>query len=236
MADSRKSESELGEALVLLTHDLKNPLAAVLTNLGFVAGSLEDDDAREALVDAKLACESLQRLIANLELVARETAGRVSLLPIDPTPLDLASIVDDVVLRQREQANGRRLRIDWEGGKPVYARAERDLVLRAVENLVANAIQCAPAGSAIGIDVSASGAETRITIRDSGPVVPASLREGLLTPGGQAASKGRPEARYGRGLGLFAADIAARAGGGRIEMGGDGGRSALAIVLPRHEE
>ena len=238
---------QLGELLVLLAHDLKNPLAAVLTNLGFVAGVLRDleaeqdaaslDDSREAIVDAKLACESMQRFVSNLELVAREATGRVSLAPTDPTPLDLVGLVDEVVGRQRETANGRRLRLIVRAEQRVYARADRELVLRAADNVLADAVQHAPAGSEVTIEVrAASDAEARIEVRDGGPIVPPALRAVATTSAGQSLAKGRPELRYGRGIALHAASLAASASGGRLEVGEADGRSAMGIVVPLHRE
>jgi K+-sensing histidine kinase KdpD len=251
LSDEAKRAVELGEVLSLLAHDLKNPLAAVLTNLGFVTASLDDTDeavradAKEAMVDVQHACESLQRFVANLELIGRAASGRVSLLPYE-TPLDLGSVVDEVVDRQRESAIGRRLRVRITPRETtVYARGDRDMVLRAAENLVANAIQCAPAGSDVDVavearEVASTGGpnikDARITVYDQGAVIPAELRETIATPSGQVLAKGRPEARYGRGLGLYAAAIAASFTGGRVEYGEHEGKSALSLVLAHHEE
>ena len=241
---------ELGEVLALLAHDLKNPLAAVLTNLGFVGGVLDDlagegetdravSDAREAIVDARLASEALQRFISNLELLARDASGRVSLIPAEATPLDLHGVVDEAIGRQAESARGRRVRLEARvRTTPCHARAERDQVLRAMENLLADAVQHAPSGSEVVVDVGLGpGArEASITVLDRGPIVPPELRAQVLELGGQLLAKGRPELRYGRGLALLAARLAATVAGGRIEVGEAEGRSALSLVLPRHVE
>ena len=243
MPEDARRTAELGEVLSLLAHDLKNPLAAVLTNLGFVTASLDDPDeavradAKEAMIDVRHACESLQRFVANLELIGREASGRMS-LPPDESPLDLGSVVDEVVDRQRDAALGRRLRVRIRPRQvTVYARGDRDMVLRAAENLLANSIQCAPSGSEIEVAVeTAPCAQARITVLDDGAVIPPELRAVISTPGGQVLAKGRPEARYGRGLGLYAAAIAASAGGGRVEYGDREGRSALSLILQHHVE
>ena len=240
MSDERR---ELGEMLVLLAHDLKNPLAAVLTNLGFVTSVLRDfdddalTDSREALVDARMACESMQRFCSNLELLAREATGRVSLAPMDPTPLDLVSIVDEAVIKQNEAAQGRRLRFTVNAPERTYARADRELVLRATDNLLSDAVQHAPSGTEITVDVSAQGeTEAAIVVRDAGPIVPANMRAQVATPTGQSLAKGRPDLRYGRGLALYAASLAAIAAGGRVEIGEADGRSAMSLVVPLHRE
>lgn len=246
--DADAARRDLGEVLSLLAHDLKNPLAAVLTNLGFIAGVVEDldegaadvpalGDAREAIVDARLACDSMQRFVANLELVARDAAGRTSLAPDDPTPLDLVGLVDELARKQHEVALGRRLNVVVEPAKPTYARADRELVLRAVDNVLSDALQHAPAGSTVTIVVGSRGPrESKVEIRDSGPVVPAEMRAQVGTAAGQILSKGRTELRYGRGLALYAASLAASLARGRLEIGEAEGRSAIAVVVPRHED
>jgi signal transduction histidine kinase len=236
---------EIAEVLVLLAHDLKNPLAAILTNLGFVRGFVgelegggEVDDAREAVSDAALACEALQRFVGNLELVARDLGAKTrdasrpsgEELP----PLDLAAIADEVLDRQRASAESRNLSLFLSGGG--WARGDRDLAVRAVDNLVANALQHAPARTRISVEVSTTDEEALITVIDQGLAVPERMREDAVTRSGQSRAKGVPEARYGRGLGLFAAAIAARAAGGRLVVGARDGKSTLALALPRHDE
>ena len=244
--DEGKRRAELGELLILLAHDLKNPLAAVLTNLGFVGGVLAEvgveSDANEALQDAQLACESLQRLVGNLEIVARDSAqqGSRSSPPTDASPLDLSSVADEVVRRQQEAAASRRLimTIRVQGGR-CYARADRDLVIRVTENLLANALQHAPGGSEIELEIgrrSGDAREIELAVVDSGAIVPADLRAEVVTAAGQGRSKGRPDGRYGRGLALYVAALAARATGGRLEIGERRGLCAFALVLPEHDE
>ncbi len=252
MSDEQNRHGQLGEALSLLAHDLKNPLAAVLTNLAYVGSALQEErsvseDVREAMTDARLACESLQRFVHNLELFGRDAAGRASMPPLETAPLDLRSVVDDVLERQRESATGRRLRfeiVDGAGGPAgsegkarIYALADRELVVRALDNLVADSVQCAPARSVIELLVRRLGAhEVAIVVRDDGAIVPEELRDLIPTANGQTLSKGRPEARYGRGLALWAASIAARLAGGRLDLGAVAGKSALTVVVPAHQD
>ena len=239
---------ELGEVLALLAHDLKNPLAAVLTNLGFVGGVLEDlagegetdravSDARDAIADARLASETIQRFVSNLDLLARDSTGRASLVSTEPTPLDLHGVVDEAIGRHLEPARGRRIRLQARVRTPAcYASADRDQVLRAMENLLANAVQHAPLGTEVIVDVGfgVGAREATIAVLDRGPIVPTAMRAEVLQLGGQLQSKGRPELRYGRGLSRLAAHLAARLAGGRIEVGESEGRSSLSLVLPRH--
>jgi len=234
---------EIAETLSLLAHDLKNPLAAILTNLGFVRTFVDEldpedpptaaelTDAREAMLDAHLACEALQRFVANLEVISRDLGGG---RPMDPQPLDLLALADEIAARHRGAAESRRLELTVEGSG--WARGDRDNIVRALDNVVANAMQHAPAGSHVVIEVATRGRQAALSVVDAGVAVPADLRDEAVTRAGQSTAKGNPAARYGRGLSLYAAATTARAGGGHLELGERAGKSVIAIVLARFED
>lgn len=240
--------SDIAETLSLLAHDLKNPLAAVLTNLGFV-GSFVDaldpseppdphelTDAREANLDAKLACEALQRFVGNLEVIARDLGGGRASIPPEPLPLDLLALADEIAARHRLAADARRLELVVESERPVWARGDRDSILRAVDNLVANAVQYAPAGTKVRIAVAARDQEATLTVLDEGVAIPERLREESITRLGQTRAKGTAESRYGRGLALYAAAASARIGGGVVRVDAEDGKSAIRIGLMRFDD
>lgn len=233
----------IAEVLSLLAHDLKNPLAAAMTNLGYVEGFVRDLDqtppdpaelleVREAMLDARLACDALQRFVSNLEVVARDL-GRTRLH--EPAPIELQAIADEIVARHLGAAAARRVRITV-SGESAWALADRDPLLRAADNCLANAIQHAPAGSAVVVELSGHDAEVALSILDAGLVVPVELRERALSRDGQAQLKGLAEGRYGRGLALYSANVAAHRAGGRLDLGERRGLSHLSIVLPRFVE
>ncbi len=239
----RDERQVIAEVLSLLAHDLKNPLAATMTNLSYVEGFVRylgstppsDDEVtevREAMLDARLACDALQRFISNLEVVARDLGkGKGG----EPAPVELHAIADEVVSRHSAAADARRVRLVVDGER-AWALADRDPLLRAADNVLANALQHAPAGSPIHVELGSKPKEVVLSFLDDGTVVPVELRERALSRDGQAELKGLAEGRYGRGLALYAAAVAARRAGGRIELGERGGKSLIAIVLPRFEE
>ncbi len=224
----------LPELLALLAHDLKNPLAAVLANLAFLDSSVEPDpDLRDALVDARLASELLQRLVSNLELIGRELGEGASGRPLE---FSLRALLDEICAGEREHAEGRHLMIvvrEAPGAEGAFARTDRDRASRALGNLLANAVQHAPSGSEITIDCACLGTRWfEIAVSDDGPIVPEAMRAQAVAPAGQGTAK---SGRYGRGLGLLIAALAARHARGELEIGQRGGRSALVLRLPLAE-
>jgi signal transduction histidine kinase len=91
--------------------------------------------------------------------------------------------------------------------------ADRDLILRTVENLVDNAIRYAPEHTTVAMTARALGGEVELRVADAGSGVPAELRAQVFERFAQADG-GR--ARTGRGLGLAFCKLAVEAHGGRI--------------------
>ncbi|MBM4364480.1 MAG: HAMP domain-containing histidine kinase, partial [Deltaproteobacteria bacterium] len=106
----------MGELLALVAHDLRNPLSALHSNLGFLRSVLDDadPDAREAIDDGLVSCDGLAQIIDNLDLLAgalREP-GRV---PEAGSFVDVGALLDEVVHVTRAMA----------GSHGVELRAER---------------------------------------------------------------------------------------------------------------
>jgi signal transduction histidine kinase len=103
---------------------------------------------------------------------------------------------------------------------------------RALDNLIANALQYSPHKGKVRIECSSRKDRGFLTVTDDGPSVPVDLREIALMAEGQNVAKQRYEARYGRGLGLYCAAEAARISGADVTIGERGGHSALEISAP----
>jgi signal transduction histidine kinase len=239
----RDERRVLAELLALLAHDLKNPLAAAMANVGYVESFVRDvgdaraspedaSEVRAAMLDARIACDALHRLVSNLEVIVCDLERP---RPAEPAPVGLRSIVDEVVARHLAPAAARRVEIVVEGERP-WALCERDALLRAADNALANAIQHAPVGSRVTVRLWARGDSEVVSVLDLGVVVPEALRARALSLEGQAELKGRTDGRYGRGLSLYAASSSARRAGGHLELGEQAGANVISIVLPRHGE
>ena len=87
------------------------------------------------------------------------------------------------------------------GSTNVNVEADKELLRRAVENLLRNAIRYSPAGKNIEIDVSGSASNASISVRDYGPGVPASALSHIFDPFFRVDNS-RDMATGGIGLGL----------------------------------
>jgi two-component system, OmpR family, sensor histidine kinase QseC len=226
----RVTSPTLSELLRVMAHDLRNPLSALVTNLHYLTGVTKgmDADAREALGDSVSLCDVLERLITNLDVLARgDERGRQRF------PTSLLQVAQTVVKRQRPQAasSGIELLLE-EDGQDMLVMVERELFALAAENIVANAIEHAPSGSKVRVRTGMHEGQAALMVFDDAPPVPADLREQAVSLHGQGRHGRAPETRYGRGLGMLCADLAARGAGGRLLLDADADASVMRLLAP----
>jgi signal transduction histidine kinase len=144
-------------------------------------------------------------------------------------PLDglLHDIVRDCDLEAEARACRLALRIE----RPVIVVGERELLHRAVENVVRNAIHHAPAGTPVEVSLELREDVATIVVRDYGPGVPVEMLEAIFKPFLRVESD-RSRASGGVGLGLAIARRAVELHRGRITARNADPGLVIAIELP----
>jgi nitrogen fixation/metabolism regulation signal transduction histidine kinase len=207
-----------------LAHDLKNPLTAMRMALGRLVRPERTGQAVE---------ESVSLLQEELDVLIRmsQSFSEFARLPEpQPRPLELASLVEEVVGLYRAESPPGGLRLSVALRPTVMA--DGDQLRRALGNLVKNAIEAhGQNDGSIDVDLAPApeSAAARISVRDRGPGVPAVI-DGLDLMRGIRSSKGPGT----RGLGLPIAYKIIHEHGGRLRLepaGGGGGTRAL-VELP----
>jgi len=213
----------------LFSHDLRNPLAAIVTNLEFAKRMLDDvdEDLAEAVTDSVIACEVLRRIVANFDLISSTDPERTSLHEIV-----VQDLVRDVVSKCNDQAEQAELEVNATGlDARTPIRIDRTRLQLAVENMVANSLQHAPPGTQIDVALEIDGATVTISVEDDGKPIGAELRAGASTPQMHTMSTRQPGMRYSRGLGLLTARLAAQSQGGKLTITERDGRHRLVLIL-----
>ena len=142
------------------SHELRTPLTALRTNIESLElfDAIPEADRREMIRDIRLEVEELSTLTA--ELVDLATDQMQSAEQIGT--VDLLALTRDVAQRARRRS-GRTIEVTDGGGNSIDGFSNQ--LLRAVSNLVDNAIKYSPAGSSI--EISVDGGSVRV--RDHGP-------------------------------------------------------------------
>ncbi|MBN1259622.1 MAG: hypothetical protein JXB35_02990 [Anaerolineae bacterium] len=195
---SQQRAEQAGRALVNdLAHELRTPIATILTHLEILGlPDIGDDLRRQSLTLSRQETQRMVRLVNDmLELGRLETAAEFSRRPVD-----LRALVEDVVLQATPQASQVKmdLTLDAEATLPLVL-GNADRLRQVFLNLLDNAFKYAGPGDRISIALRrADSSGVRCTVCDTGPGIPPEHIPHLARRFYRAAPKGIE----GSGLGL----------------------------------
>ena len=199
------------QVLKIVSHDLRNPLHTVSMSTSLMLEVPMDEAQRvKRLQMIKRAGERMTRMVQDLLDVAKFESGR---LGIDKRAIEVGPLVGEAIDMLRPLAVERSLRLDAsiaDDLPPVAADAGR--VLQVFSNLIGNAIKFTPSGGHIAIHVEPIGGQTRFSVSDTGPGIPAAQLPYVFGRFWQADANDR----RGIGLGLAIAKGIVETHGGRI--------------------
>jgi signal transduction histidine kinase len=184
-----------------ISHELRSPLA----RLSFAAELTRTATDRNAAV-ARLRKEidRLADLVAGLIQVTR-AEGDFPERSLDT--VELHGLVREVCGNCELEASAKHCRIDAAGLAEVELRGDSELLRRAVENVVRNAIRYAPESTAVDVRLTRNGASATVSVRDRGPGVPDEAISKIFTPFFRVDAS-RDTTTGGVGLGLAIAQRA----------------------------
>ncbi len=207
-----------------ISHELRSPLA----RLSFAAELLRTADDREA------AAARIRKEIARLTVLVGSLLD-MTRAEGDPEsrkfePVALAGLLEGIAHDCRIEAEARQCRVDLAAG-PIEITGDPELLRRAIENVVRNAIRYAPEQSAIEINATAQRSSAVVTVRDRGPGVPEDSLARIFTPF-YRVDQSRDSSTGGVGLGLAIASRAISLHHGRITAANEQPGLRVTIELP----
>ncbi|MBI1945888.1 MAG: hybrid sensor histidine kinase/response regulator [Deltaproteobacteria bacterium] len=213
----------------LLVHDLKHPLSGVFAWLALAKTSATPDNADE-LDQALAAAGRVRDAINDLLQIRALEAGRLT-PALAPVPLE--PLLRDAAAGFEASARGRSLTIEVQT-VDVTVDADRALLRRALDNLLANAIRYAPPGSAVELRAANEGDAVSLTVTDCGPGVPDERKAELFTKFG-TLDDGALRTRRGFGLGLYLVQLVAEAHQGQARVRDrPGGGAIFELTIASH--
>jgi two-component system sensor histidine kinase CpxA len=207
-----------------ISHELRSPLA----RLSFAAELLRTADDREA------AAARIRKEIARLTVLVGSLLD-MTRAEGDPEsrkfePVGLSGLLEGIAHDCRIEAEAKRCRVDLAAG-PIEVTGDQELLRRAIENVVRNAIRYAPDESAIEINATAQRSSAIVTVRDCGPGVPGDSLSRIFTPF-YRVDQSRDSSTGGVGLGLAIASRAISLHHGRITAANQQPGLLVTIELP----
>ena len=224
LLSSVQSSQTLQRQLVLdASHELRTPLTSLRTNAQVLsrAKELSPEDLRQLTDDMVTQVDELAALVTDLGELAR---GERSEGVIESLRLD--ECVDECVDTARTYARIKDITVDTHI-EPSTVLGRRDRLIRAVSNLLTNAVKFTPHGGHIVVRVK----DTTITVADSGPGISESDREHVFDRFWRSASA-RSLPGSGLGLSIVAQVVAELGGTVSVDQDPELGGARFTIVLP----
>ena len=215
--------------LGVVSHDLRNPLSAILAGANALlhAGTLDEWQGRAVARIARSAA-GMERMIGDLLDFTRVRLGDG--FPLEPVPTHLDALCLEVLEELEVAWPTRELRGLLTPVPP--GRWDRNRLGQVVSNLVGNALQHGPVDSAVTVTTRAEGLHAVLEVHNGGDPIPAELQPHLFEP----FRHGRhTPGRRGLGLGLYIAHEIVHAHGGVLAMRSSAEEgTTFTVRLPLH--
>jgi signal transduction histidine kinase/ActR/RegA family two-component response regulator len=221
------------EFLAMLGHELRNPLAPIVTSLEMMARGQGAGERERKIIERQVA--HLSRMVDDLLDVSRIASGKIELRR---ERVDLRDVIASALELTQPVLQARstwpEIRADE---KPVWVRGDRVRLTQIVCNLLTNAAKFSAADRPIVIELHAEGDRAELAVVDQGVGIAVELLPYVFerfVQGEQALQR----ASGGLGLGLAIAKNLVELHGGTIaaESGGLGRGARFSITLPRLDD
>jgi signal transduction histidine kinase/ActR/RegA family two-component response regulator len=161
------------------SHELRTPLNAILGFTQLLEQDLPPGKQRDSVTLIKGAGEHLLKLINEVLEIARIESGETSL---ELTAIPINALLEEATHYISPIGKIRDIEIKSNIAPNLWAKANRQKLLQVILNLLSNALKYGPVSSSVELNAYRKQDRIVIEVQDSGPGIPAQLRERLFTP------------------------------------------------------
>ncbi len=209
-----------------VSHEFKNPLAAIRSAAELAAGTTDEAQRRALLSMVLDDVARLERLLRGVREISRIDAGDPG---AEVVRVDVKAAAERVVEAARPRHAGIGFVVT---GAEAFVAADPERIAQALANLVDNAASFSPAGGTVEVAVRRDGQAVVVRVIDEGPGIPEQSRARIF----DRFFSDRPDRDGGShaGLGLAIVKAIVEGRGGSVEAANLPGRGAcLQLRLPR---
>jgi signal transduction histidine kinase len=213
----------------ILSHDLRNPLSAILGGAQLLGADARDEKSTRVLRLVTSSGERMGRMIDQLLDFTRTRLGEG--IPLEREAVDLAELASSAIDEGKAASAASVLRLTARGD--TTGVWDRDRVCQILSNLIGNAVQHGTASGTIDLVLDGTSTDSvRMFVENQG-VIPAHLVPVIFNPfRGTLQKRGKAK---GLGLGLYVARQIALAHGGELTVASTATGTVFTLTLPRGE-
>ena len=202
----------LTEGRSRLFHDISHEIRSPLARLRAAVGLIEVNPARGGALAKRMEGDiaRLDHLVDEILTLARLDRGE----PLGTVAVfDLLDIVENIIFDANFEGREKNVSARYSGAEKLELLGNPELLHRACENVVRNALSYSPNGGTVSVTGSRHKDEIVLEITDDGPGVPEPKLKAIFSPFVRVDGDTAPQ---GIGLGLAIAASAVRSHGGKI--------------------
>jgi signal transduction histidine kinase len=205
-ASAAERLAAVGRLAAGIAHEIRNPIAAIRLKAENAIASGDEGRRTSAL-------QSILQQVGRLDGLLRDLLAMTQRREPEPAKADLGRFLKETteVHHALAAAKGVSLQLAPVPATATAPKFDVDQVRRAVDNLILNAVQNTPPGGVVTVAAAERDGKLHFRVSDTGPGVPADIRERLFEPFVSSRADGT-------GLGLTIARDIARAHGGEARL------------------
>lgn len=229
ITERKKLDSLRNDLTSMIYHDLRSPLANVVSSLDVLNAMLAQEEGNELRPLLDIAMRSttrIQRLTDSLLDMDRLEAGQEVGVR---QPCNVALLMREAVDTITPIANnkGQTIRVNFVDDLP-FVLGDPDMIRRVIINLLENAAKFTQQGGTISLGVGPEGNMLQIWVEDNGPGIPAAEHERIFDKFSRLRLS---DSTRGMGLGLAYCRLAVQAHSGKIWVESEPGLGSRFIFL-----
>jgi len=192
-----------------VSHELRSPLARLQAAIGLARQQPNKIDTSLDRIEREAG--RLDELVGEVLTLSRLEAGVSNTVKDE---FDLTELLESVIEDARFEASAKNVAVNYLENHAIRINADAELIHRALENILRNAIKHTPPGLSVQVNIDASldSRQMQIRIADQGPGVPDEQLTSIFEP----FFRGGGSSQNGFGLGLAIARRAVEVHGGSI--------------------
>jgi PAS domain S-box-containing protein len=214
ITERKELDSLRDDLTAMIYHDLRSPLANIVSSLDVLYSMVPEDDKETVLSILKIAENStdrIQRLVSSLLDVSRLESGQ----PVaDQKVVETLMLIQSAVRDVTPVAAGRHQTLTTDlSGQLSSIWVDEDMARRVLINLMENASKFSPPNGMIEIGARQEDEWIHMWVKDNGPGIPSAEQERIFDKFTRLRNGNKPG---GLGIGLAFCRLAVQGHGGRI--------------------
>ena len=210
----------LGQMAAGVAHEIRNPLGTLRGFAQYFHSQAKDDpESREYAGLMMSEVDRLNQTISGMLQFAREREP-------DIVPVEMKKLLDKTASLMEADFQIRNISLQLDIEEDIQLRADPDMLLQVLLNLLRNSIDATPSGGTVTVSIRRAGAAVRIRVRDNGRGMTASERDRMFDPFFTTGKKGT-------GLGLAVSHQIVEQHEGHFEVDSSPGHgTTITLILP----